>query len=117
MRNLTTLLPTLAAASLFGFAAAAGPRAADGPDDAAVRQTADGRYAVQLHVCDEGPFNRGAWNREFGRVSFVAPSALLETARTETTTRCITREQLARLRSDSRVQIEEPVRQSRRRDG
>ena len=60
-----------------------------------------GMKAHQIHICDKGPFKRSAWNRDFGRVSFEVferPGERTDT-RKETKVRCITEENLAKLKA------------------
>ncbi|HEX8570520.1 MAG TPA: hypothetical protein VF699_11450 [Caulobacteraceae bacterium] len=80
-----------ALAVLVAFPAAAAEPAAVPP----------GMKALQLQVCDRGPFKRRAWNEDFGRVRFEVYDRPARTALAakDPKVRCITEENLARLKA------------------
>ena len=83
------------ALSIALLASAAAPALADTP------YAAPGTKVIQLHICDQGPFKRSAWNREFGRVEFLRPDRPRDPAprAEDPKVRCITEKNLARLKA------------------
>ena len=76
-----------------------------------------GMKTHKLHVCDRGAFKRSAWNQEFGRVSFVhwdRPGDPVPPGKDEKV-RCITEENLAKLKARQSASLQVIDARERRR--